>query len=536
MPAEDSPLGFLAALGDQLLGSSAPPPVPVIAEFGSDIEAPSGPTAPVEPVVPQVPGAPPAPANTEPAAAPVQGAELLAQLNEALSALAEALGSGQPVDPDLIKRANDAAQAVVNQLGIPLQPFMTPAAPNDDPFALAALAPSRPEDAHGATVTVAPGAIVAPPASDAFGGLAATLANLLGVPSDGPPPKEGPAPSIPLVIASTPSAPPLPAIAALATKLADVGRTLQAEAPELAHKLEALGKVLNAAEAQPDLLRNLTTTSDARGTDLDRLVRNLIDAKAMAAPLSQLAAPPPLRAPAEIIAAAATIDEAVAPSDADTAHVAQRLTLAATSAVTETARTRVVAEAKPDAAPVQAATPAAVESAPAQNVATTAIAPHAAPIARGLQTAYQPIAAQAGTVPQFAFEMVRQFHQGQSRFTIRLDPPELGRVDVKMHVDAAGNVSARLTVERAETLDMFQRDHRTLERAMAQAGLDSNKTSLEFSLRQNPFSMSGQGGQGGNAYAPSFEGGLDMAEDESAIPSVILYRGTASSGGVNLFV
>ena len=63
---------------------------------------------------------------------------------------------------------------------------------------------------------------------------------------------------------------------------------------------------------------------------------------------------------------------------------------------------------------------------------------------------------------QVAFEMVRQMHQGQSRFTIRIDPPELGRVDVKMHVDASGNVNARLTVERSETLDMFQRDRGAL--------------------------------------------------------------------------
>ena len=68
---------------------------------------------------------------------------------------------------------------------------------------------------------------------------------------------------------------------------------------------------------------------------------------------------------------------------------------------------------------------------------------------------------------QVAFEMVRQVHQGQSRFTIRLDPPELGRVDVKMHVDATGNVNARLTVERSETLDMFQRDRGSLEKALA---------------------------------------------------------------------
>jgi flagellar hook-length control protein FliK len=156
--------------------------------------------------------------------------------------------------------------------------------------------------------------------------------------------------------------------------------------------------------------------------------------------------------------------------------------------------------------------------------------------ARAVQSAYQPAAAQASPLPQLAFEMVRQFNQGQSRFTIRLDPPELGRVEVKMHVDASGAVNARLTVERTETLDLFQRDQRVLERALTQAGLDGNKANLEFALKQNPFSgmahdQRQQSPQGGSFFAPRAN-----AEDDLAIPAITLYRGAASAGGVNLFV
>ncbi len=134
---------------------------------------------------------------------------------------------------------------------------------------------------------------------------------------------------------------------------------------------------------------------------------------------------------------------------------------------------------------------------------------------------------------QMAFEMVRQVHQGNSRFTLRLDPPELGRVDVKMHVDQQGAVTARLTVERAETLDLFQRDQRQLERALAQAGLDSTKTSLEFSLRQNPHSGGHQQHQQQQNFGtPRFTLGDN---DNSAMPAVTLYRGIASAGGVNIF-
>ena len=66
-------------------------------------------------------------------------------------------------------------------------------------------------------------------------------------------------------------------------------------------------------------------------------------------------------------------------------------------------------------------------------------APAPAQQARALPAAYQPVANPIN-MGQVAFEMVRQVHQGTSRFTIRLDPPELGRVDVKMHVDNTGTV------------------------------------------------------------------------------------------------
>ncbi|KKB12602.1 hypothetical protein VE25_06705 [Devosia geojensis] len=155
-------------------------------------------------------------------------------------------------------------------------------------------------------------------------------------------------------------------------------------------------------------------------------------------------------------------------------------------------------------------------------------APVARPVVAGYQTSQQQL-----NLPQIAFEISRQVQQGNTHFQIRLDPPELGRIDVRMEIDHAGNVTARLAVEKAETLDLMQRDQRTLERALAQAGLDGAKTSLEFSLKQNPFAQQDQGQQGGKtptvADAPAGE-----ADDAIPAPVVTLYRGTASAGGVNI--
>ncbi|PWB62198.1 MAG: flagellar hook-length control protein FliK, partial [Bradyrhizobiaceae bacterium] len=79
-------------------------------------------------------------------------------------------------------------------------------------------------------------------------------------------------------------------------------------------------------------------------------------------------------------------------------------------------------------------------------------------------------------------EIAARVQDGQKSFQIRLDPPELGRVDVRLDVDRGGSVTTRLTVDRVETLDLLRRDSSTLERALQQAGLKTDG-GLEFSLR-----------------------------------------------------
>jgi flagellar hook-length control protein FliK len=144
----------------------------------------------------------------------------------------------------------------------------------------------------------------------------------------------------------------------------------------------------------------------------------------------------------------------------------------------------------------------------------------------GYQTSQQQL-----NLPQLAFELVRQVNEGNTRFQIRLDPPELGKIDVRLDIDASGKVNARLTVEKAETLDLMQRDQRGLERALQQAGLDGSKANLEFSLKQNPFS-GGEQGRDGDDYSPF--GDEAGPEEDVPPPTVNLYRGNLSASGVNI--
>jgi flagellar hook-length control protein FliK len=102
----------------------------------------------------------------------------------------------------------------------------------------------------------------------------------------------------------------------------------------------------------------------------------------------------------------------------------------------------------------------------------------------------------AGAVPlaDIAVTIAAHAQSGRSRFDIRLDPPELGRIEVQLNVDSSGNVSSRLIAERPETLDLLRRDAPQLERALQDAGLNTGD-GMQFSLAD-------QGFAGRNGLAP----------------------------------
>jgi flagellar hook-length control protein FliK len=112
-----------------------------------------------------------------------------------------------------------------------------------------------------------------------------------------------------------------------------------------------------------------------------------------------------------------------------------------------------------------------------------------------------------------AVHIAQQAANGARRFDIRLDPPELGRVEVRLDVSKDGKVSTHLVVERSETLDLLQRDARALERALQNAGLDTSDCGMKFSLKEqgNDQAHSGPGSQS--------HAGSDTAGGEDAGPA-----------------
>lgn len=101
---------------------------------------------------------------------------------------------------------------------------------------------------------------------------------------------------------------------------------------------------------------------------------------------------------------------------------------------------------------------------------------------------------------------------GMRQFDIRLDPGELGRVDVNLSISDEGEVKARLVVDRVETLHLLQRDMRSLERTFEQAGLKPSESGVDISLRDQS-DQSGQRRPAQDEPRPSLAANGDMNDD-----------------------
>ncbi len=133
-----------------------------------------------------------------------------------------------------------------------------------------------------------------------------------------------------------------------------------------------------------------------------------------------------------------------------------------------------------------------------------------------------------------AFQIARSFSNGVNRFEIRIDPPELGRIDVRLDMSVDGRAQAHLTVERAETLDLMQRDARVLERALADAGLDLDRDGLNFSLKDQGDPDGFSDGSGVDADATEQPDANDDQSDPFDQPGTL--RGIITDTAVDISV
>ncbi|MGE0847104.1 MAG: flagellar hook-length control protein FliK, partial [Flavobacteriaceae bacterium] len=159
--------------------------------------------------------------------------------------------------------------------------------------------------------------------------------------------------------------------------------------------------------------------------------------------------------------------------------------------------------------------------------------------AAAAQTPVQPASASSTAFPvqPVAVEIARQARAGNHRFQIRLDPPELGRIDVRLDLHRDGQVQTRLTVDNADTFDAIQRDPRGLERALQNAGLKLDDGSVQVSLRDSgQFAQRDQTGRDPQNFARTpYASAVDVADGEEMIVEAWQIR-AAGHGRLDLSV
>lgn len=143
----------------------------------------------------------------------------------------------------------------------------------------------------------------------------------------------------------------------------------------------------------------------------------------------------------------------------------------------------------------------------------------------------QPALRQNVPIDRVAFEVVSQAKSGVREVEIKLDPPELGSISVKMDMDDSGRVSAHLVVEKSSTLDQLRSDAPRLERMLSDAGLKTDSGSLQFSLRDQQ-SQSRQGNDARRARRGSVE--IDPVDLNAWRGSAATTNLAAQRGGIDI--
>lgn len=164
-------------------------------------------------------------------------------------------------------------------------------------------------------------------------------------------------------------------------------------------------------------------------------------------------------------------------------------------------------------APAIAAAPAPLPAAPRALGANAAdIAQKAAPDAiRTRPTIAAAPKAAPPPAPEFARLLAQRLADGETRFSFRLDPPELGRVDGQFSMKDDGRSVLTLRFDNQAALDFYHKDRGALIDMLSAVGVDVSD-GLEFSLQDN----AANGETNTPSIAPTFVAAAPAAIPEHA--------------------
>lgn len=212
-------------------------------------------------------------------------------------------------------------------------------------------------------------------------------------------------------------------------------------------------------------------------------------------------------------AAPPTDHAAIVPTPADNNAVAA----AATGAQAIAARTTDADDSDATDAATNATATAAAAAANATQTTTDAAA-STAPAAPTAGTPQTPLSF-APAADQVAISLKQAATDGSNSIKMQLKPESLGAIDVKLNIAHDGRVTAVISADRSDTLNMLKQDSGTLQQALRDAGLQADSNSLSFNLSNNPQPNFSQNmpQQSGNARSGA---AADAEDDEPSIAAV----------------
>ena len=118
----------------------------------------------------------------------------------------------------------------------------------------------------------------------------------------------------------------------------------------------------------------------------------------------------------------------------------------------------------------------------------------------------------------FAHLLARKLKSGATSFEMRIDPPQLGRVEANLIIGKDGETVLALRFDNSEAFDLFSRDEAGLRAALLSSGFDLDQERLDLSLKEQA-----EGGE------------ISMASAATSIAtSEPLFAAPYSSGAVDL--
>jgi flagellar hook-length control protein FliK len=179
----------------------------------------------------------------------------------------------------------------------------------------------------------------------------------------------------------------------------------------------------------------------------------------------------------------------------------------------------------------EAPAPAVLHMRPSTFAGLAATAPGT--IATPMPHAQPTVAVQPGRFGhEMGVEIGRIAAAGRDEVTIRLNPIEMGRIEVRLSFDDRGSLRAVMAAESPAALDLLRRESADLNRALSDAGIRSDAQSFRFDNR------SGSGGEGGELWQrqqqASQQNGRGASTTTSSTAEDPVYRPLRTSGQVDL--